>query len=693
MTSTRRRASRACLLVLGYVALTCLFTYPLFLELGTHHVGDARGDAKGYLWNYWWTKTALSRGTNPFETDAIFHPIGIGLAFHTLGFLQGVEFIPLSFLVGEVAAANLVVLWTFPASALATYALARAVGAGVAGSVLAGVVFAFCPYRLARLAGHYDLLGTEWIPLYVLALWKLAETERPSIRLVLAAGALAAASGYTASTYLVFLACLTLLFLAFRPRAAARAVAVGAVAATLLFPMLRQAYVDRTSWTYEPYPGADRYVADLSAYFTPSPRQSFLGPIAGHAFDPNLTETTVFAGYLVIAAALAGLALQRRIAGISFWLASAAVFFMLSLGTTLRVGGIDTGVPLPFALLTRTPVLDELRAPSRFSILTMLSLAVLLALVWSHLARGRSREWLLTLFAGAVLVFEYAALPTPRFPAGISPLYRELARMEEGTVVEIPGIEQAPVETMYHQTFHRKPIFIGTAARVPREKSEYYLGLPLVRPLIDLRKGKIETSPELIARDRDAAPMVARFLGLGYFVIDRGYEKRGVVSYLEQVLPVERWYEDQGVIVLRTRREELPPDPRVLEADAPFSRQHFESGFLRAESEGDVSFRWVNRELSTILFRRPEGARLAILELAPLEGLRLEVEARLDGRNLGERQLAPGWQEAAFALPVASPEDEGGEVERLSLHWSSLREASERDPRRLAARVRALRLE
>jgi len=690
MTSMRRRASRACLLVLGYVALTCLFTYPLVLELGTHHVGDARGDAKAYLWNYWWTKTALERGTSPFETEAIFHPIGIGLAFHTLGFLQGVLFIPLSYAVSEVAAANLVVLWTFPASALATYALARAVGAGVAGSFLAGVVFAFCPYRLARLAGHYDLLGTEWIALYVLAFWKLAEKERLSVPWVLAAGALAAASGYTASTYLVFLACFTLLFLALRPRIVPRAIAVGVVTATLLLPILHQAYVDRTSWTYEPYPGASRYVADLGAYFAPSPRQSFLGPIAGHAFDPNLTETTVFAGYLVLASGLAGLALRRRIPGISFWLASAALFFVLSLGTTLRAGGVDTGVPLPFALFTTIPVLDELRAPSRFSVMTMLSLAVLLALVWSHVAKGRSREWLLTLSAGAVLVFEYVALPTPRFEAGVSPLYRELAKKEEGTVVEIPGIEAASVETMYHQTFHQKPIFIGTAARIPREKSEYYLGLPLVRPLIDLRKGKIDLDPALVERDRESAPRVARFLGLGYFVIDRGYEKRGVVSYLEQVLPVERWYEDESVIVLETRREDLPPDPRVVEADAPFSRQHFESGFLRPEREGGVSFRWVNQERSTILFRRPSGVRLAILEVAPLEGLPVEVEARLDGRNLGVRELTPGWQETAFPLPAALSE---GSVERLSLRWSSVREASARDPRRLAARIRALRLE
>ncbi len=679
----RGRAFSACLLAIAYVALTGLFTYPAVLELGTHHIGDASGDAKGYLWNFWWMKTALERGVSPFETDAIFHPIGIGLSFHTLGSLQGVEHVLLSFLFGDVAAANLVVLWTFPATALATYLLARAAGAGVAGSFLAGVVFAFCPYRLARLAGHYDLLGTEWIPLTLLALWKLGESGRRSLPWILVAGLFAAASGYTASTYLVFLSCFTLLFAALRPRVVPRALAVFAVTAILLLPLLLHAYLDRASWTYDPYPGADRYVADLAGYVTPSPRQNFLGALAGHAFDRNVTETTVFAGYFLIASAIGALVLRRKIPGASFWLASAFLFFVLSLGSRLRVGGFDTGIPLPFSLFTAIPVLDELRAPSRFSAATVLSLAILLAQVWTHAMTRIERARPLTLLASGFLVFEYLALPTPLFPAGAPPVYRELAKTETATVVEIPGIEQSPLETMYHQTFHEKPIFIGTVARVPREKREYYFGLPLVRPLIDLRKGKLELSAEILERDRESAPRVARFLGLGYFVIDRGYEKRGVVSYLEEVLPVDRWYEDEHVIVFATRRSELPPDPRVLDAGAPFSRQHFESGFLRPEREGEAWFRWANRERSTILFRRPEGARRAILELAPREGLSVQVEARLDGEPLGTRTLAAGWQEAEF--PLRAEDAEGG-VERLTLHWSSRRDGP-------AARVRALRLE
>ncbi len=193
-----------------YALLTILFTYPLAWHVGTHHVGEDGGDARVYLWNYWWVEKALTDlGTNPFESDYIFYPVGIGLSLHTLGFLQGLLHIPLNEAVGPVAGANLIILWTFVASAIGAYLLARTLGASRTGAFLAGVVFAYCPYRLARLAGHYDLLGTEWIPFYVLALLMALRTEENRWLYLLGAGTLAAACGYTALSYLVFLGFLT----------------------------------------------------------------------------------------------------------------------------------------------------------------------------------------------------------------------------------------------------------------------------------------------------------------------------------------------------------------------------------------------------------------------------------------------------------------------------------------------------
>ncbi len=362
---------------------------------------------------------------------------------------------------------------------------------------------------------------------------------------------------------------------------------------------------------------------------------------------------------------------------------AALVFFVLSLGSSLHIAGADTGVPMPFWLISKTPLLENLRAPSRLTIMMMLSLAMLMALRWSP-----KKRWP-TALAAVVLVAEYLAIPTPLFRAETHDVYAELARdPSDVTVVEIPGIEQSPAEIMNHQRTHGKPIFVGTAARVPREKGEYYLGLPLVRPLIDLRKGRIAVTIELLERERIAAPHVARFLGLGYFVMQKAYAKRGVVSFVEDVLPVDIVYEDPSIIVLKTRREALPPDPVNIEAGAPSSRQHFESGWLLPEREGSYEFRWAHRTRSTLLFRRPKSARTLVLSIAPLQGRSQTVSMELNGKVLAPRELTPGWQELRIDL---SPESVG--VERLSLRWSELTRASERDPRRLAARVRAIRFD
>ena len=360
---TARRAWTACLLIVAYLALTLLFTYPLAWHLGTHHVGEAGGDAKVYLWNYWWVKKALFElSTTPFETNLIFHPIGIGLSLHTLAAAQGVVFAPLSEVVGTTAAANLVLVLTFLASALATYALARKIGANVGGAFLAGLVYAFCPYRLARLSGHYDLLGTEWIPLYVLLLVILIERSRASAGLTILAGIVAAVCGYTALSYLVFLALVTLIVLMFHRKRfqelAPRIVVIASVVVVLMAPLMLQMHRDLSAWSYPAYPGADRYVADVAAFVVPPPQSSL---VPGRAFGSNLTEATVFPGYVLLV--LAALGWRHRL-----WAVTALVFFVLSLGSSLHVGGADTGIPLPFWLISHAPLFDNLRAPSRFTI-------------------------------------------------------------------------------------------------------------------------------------------------------------------------------------------------------------------------------------------------------------------------------------------------------------------------------------
>jgi hypothetical protein len=701
---TAKRVGAALTLVLLYVALAVLFTYPLAWFFGTHHVGEEGGDARVYLWNFWWVdKTLTDLHTNPFETDFIFYPLGIGLSLHTLGFSQGLLFIPMKLILGEVASSNAVVLWTFVASALGMYALARYLGASALGAFLAGMAFAFCPYRLARLAGHYDLLSTEWIPLYALAFLNAVRSEKRTWALLSGAAALATACGYATLTYLVFLALWTLLYLAWEiarrggsPERVSSgklfgvSAGVGLLTLALLLPLLMQVRADLSSWTYPAYPGSDRYGADLAAYALPGPQQNLFGESWGRRFDRNLTESTVFPGYLMLSMLIAAMAhpsVRRRF---GFWIAAAGVFLLLSLGDTLKVGGWGSGIPLPFALLRQIPLLDQMRAPSRFSILFVFCGAAVLAATWSSwMERIPRPAWRVVLTAGAagILVAEYLAVPVPVFGAAVAPIYHQIADdKDDYTVVEIPGMEQVGGRIMYHQTVHGKHILIGTAARVPREKMDYYFGLPLIRPLIDLRRGRISLTPELVEEQRVDAPSVASFLDVRYFIIDQAYVKRGVVDLLEQVLPTERVQEDEARVVLRVRAEALPETPNVIDPGASESRMYFESGWSTPEESEGRRFRWANAPHSTILLRRPtEGVRHVVLTIAPLEpgaGSPLEVAAQLDRTDLGTTTLPAGWTELRLRLP-----ERQGRIERLLLRWSDVRIASEGDPRRLAARV------
>src|SRR6187399_2907600 len=82
--------------------------------------------------------------------------------------------------IGPVAAYNLIVLVTFPATAAATYALARFLTGVHRSSLVAALAFAFAPVHVAHAAYHPHIAQVQWIPLYLLALF--AAIDRPSSR-------------------------------------------------------------------------------------------------------------------------------------------------------------------------------------------------------------------------------------------------------------------------------------------------------------------------------------------------------------------------------------------------------------------------------------------------------------------------------------------------------------------------------
>ena len=80
--------------------------------------------------------------------------------------------------VSPVAAYNVLYVLFFPASALASHALALRLTGRHDAALLAGIAFGFHPYRAAQMP-HVQMLLTCWMPLGLLALHRYLDTRRP----------------------------------------------------------------------------------------------------------------------------------------------------------------------------------------------------------------------------------------------------------------------------------------------------------------------------------------------------------------------------------------------------------------------------------------------------------------------------------------------------------------------------------
>ena len=112
----------------------------------------------------------VGRHHDPFTVMEQFgRPFALGVYSQPLTDVPGAWLARAS---GPVAAYNWLVLVTFPLSAAAAYALARHLTLSRAGAAIAALAFAFSPFHLAHAAYHPHIAQTQWVPLYLLALWR-----------------------------------------------------------------------------------------------------------------------------------------------------------------------------------------------------------------------------------------------------------------------------------------------------------------------------------------------------------------------------------------------------------------------------------------------------------------------------------------------------------------------------------------
>lgn len=556
---------------------------PLGLHLFTHLPGEH--DIWLFLWDFWWLKKALFElHVSPYETNWVFHPVGVSLLYQALTPLNGLLAILLARLGGSIFAYDVLFIASFALSGYAVFLTARRItdngGASVAASAIAGCIYAFSPFHFSHLH-HLEHLSIQWTAFFFLALLRFTELRsRPRALLVGITFALV----FYANVYLGLFSLLLGIAWFIHDMTIARGegtvagslrswLIVTLVAGILTGPVAvaMAALASDPGLFKVPLEIKTAQSLDLLAFITPSFRNPLLN--AWHPLMPlydlfSAGEPIGYLGLSVIALAVIGAwghtDPRRRVL-----VALSSLFLVLSLGPVLHIAGrsVFAGIviPLPQALLQSLPAIGAARVPARYLSVAMLFIALLGGMGWQVLWSSGRR--FIALAAVMVLVVEYATgsiqLTLPRAPAYCFEIARDT---QDVAVMDLPlRISNDPTEWWksmdpardlgWLQTIHGKRTLTGSISHTALNRRNFLFFLESIplKPLVSEEGDSLSwPSPE------NARSEIER-LKIRYFVLHKPVYDRMAPGdferdrdYLEKHLGFRRIHDDSEAYVCST---------------------------------------------------------------------------------------------------------------------------------------------
>ena len=464
--------------LLASALLTAALTYPTAFKIG--HVGRVdNGDGKLSIWNVAWVaRTLVVDPLHVFDAN-IFYPHRGTLAYSENNLGAGALAIPVYWATrNPYAAHNFALLLAFILSATGTYYLVRYLTGDRRAAAISAIGFAFCPFVFAHTA-HIQLLMTAGLPFSLLAFHRMA--DRPDAGRGAALGAAMAAQAICCGYYGVFVCLMVGFAIAlvatlrglWTDRGYWSAVAIAAVVAMLVVTPAFLPYVtlQRVGGFRRELEDATQYSAHWSDYLASSSYAhawmlSHLSEWSEVSF-PGVV-TVVFG---VWGAWIAGRDRRREL-------------LVLYGGLTLLAFWASFGphALLYSALYRVVPMFAWLRAPARFGLIVGLGLSVLAGVAISALLRRVQRPALVTAALAIVAAGELAVpLYMPEVPP-VEPVYRTLATLPRGPVIEMPffypevGLFQH-TKYMLASTAHWMPLVNGYSDYIPPDFYEHVMVL------------------------------------------------------------------------------------------------------------------------------------------------------------------------------------------------------------------------
>lgn len=460
-------------MALLFAALAVVMTWPL-----APNVDRAVAYPQDPYLNAWivdWVQHALVSDASLFDTN-VLHPRRDTLALSENMLGIAVPLLPLKlFGASPIVVLNVAMLLGFALSGYGMYVAARMLTGCVGGAIVAGIFFAYVPWRFTHLS-HLQHMWTLWLPLMLAALWSCFDEDTPRLRKAALFGFAFFMNGLTNLHWLAFgslAIALTYVVLAISRRRVRLDVVFATIVATVALIPILLPYA-RVKRQYNLRTNRDEplgYSAEWSDWLIASLHNHLWGERTNDgSVDP---ERWLFPGALVLVLAVIGIvyALLTRHRDA---LATAVLWTLLGI-----FGSLGLRFPLHSFFYEHVPLFGGIRAPARWAMVAYCGLALLAAFGVSALMQSRRRRrgsdgpeptngshWrhaVVIIIIGGAMLYELNAAPVrwymidPR-PA---PVHRWLAQQQTGAVVELPMTHRYTYEYILRSTVHRKPLVNG----------------------------------------------------------------------------------------------------------------------------------------------------------------------------------------------------------------------------------------
>ncbi len=307
-----------------YAIITLLMTWPLVTGL-TRDIPWDLGDSVLNCWILQWGADHWLRflggefgAFRGYFNGNIFYPEPLTIAFSEHMATQVLQILPVYALTHNIVLAyNLLFLSTFVLSGLGTYLLVRELTGSARAGFVAGLLYAFAPYRIGQFS-HVQVLSSQWMPFALYGFRRYFDSRRPwpLAGAVLALVAQNLSCGYFLMYFAPFVSAYVIFEIADRGRwrdarmwaeLCAAAVAVAAATVPFLLP-----YVALRERGFGPRPIEEvaHFSADVYSYLTAHGAQSFWGEIARAYPKP---EGDLFPSVIPVLLAVIGVAAHARV--------------------------------------------------------------------------------------------------------------------------------------------------------------------------------------------------------------------------------------------------------------------------------------------------------------------------------------------------------------------------------------------